>query len=497
MNTRTVRLRPGSDEKNLLRPGEQIIHKSVDARKKGDIRIVYTLGIREKAVLEPERCQPALRPVVVGFGPAGMFAGLYLARAGARPLILERGSDVDTRKAAVELFRSGGAFSCANNAQFGEGGAGTFSDGKLNTSTHDKRISLVLQIFYEHGADESVLYDSKPHIGTDVLVKIVKSIREEIISLGGEVLFDTKFESLVLENGAVRGVVANGRTTECSDVILATGHSARDTFESLYLQGVPMERKAFSLGARIEHLREDINRAQYGDACVRLPAADYKLSYNGVYTFCMCPGGYVFAANSEENSVCTNGMSYSGRAGDNSNSAVLVTVTPDQFPGEGPLAGMYWQREIEQKAFIPGSPYSATCQLVGDFMAGRHSTGCGRIVPSYRPSVVYGSISDILPDEITSRIKDALPEFDKKLHGFMDADAVLTAPETRSSSPVRILRDGGCMSPVTGLYPCGEGAGYAGGITSSAVDGLRCAESLLSRYGTVRSEAKHNPGQLK
>ena len=479
--SRTITLKPGQKISSFLKPGEQIIKKSLDARHKESIKYVYTVGKRAPALLQPEVCRSSERPVVVGFGPAGMFASLYLARAGLNPIVIERGSDVDTRSASVKSFREGGSFSSDNNAQFGEGGAGTFSDGKLNTGTHDKRISQVLQIFYEHGADESVLYDSKPHIGTDVLVKIVKNIREEIISLGGEVRFNTCFEKILTDSGVICGIVANGIEIPCSNVILAIGHSARDSFHSLFDQQVPMERKAFSIGARIEHLQKDINFAQYGSARA-LPAADYKLSHDGVYTFCMCPGGYVFAANSEPDSVCTNGMSYSGRAGENSNSAVLVTVKPEDFPYEGVLGGMIWQQEIEKAAFIAGGcNYSAVCQLVGDFLANRPSTNHGKVIPTYKPAVKYGEISDILPDSVILAIREALPIFDKKLNGFADPEAVLTAPETRSSSPVRILRDSNCESSVRGLFPCGEGAGYAGGITSSAVDGLRCAEFLLNK----------------
>lgn len=479
---RTIKLKPGQNVKKFLKPGEEIIKKSIDARHKPDVKVVYTLGGRTPFLLTPDKCTLDKRPVIAGFGPAGMFAGLYLARAGAKPIILERGSEALKRKAQMDEFKNGGAFSSQNNAQFGEGGAGTFSDGKLNTTTHDARIKQVLQIFYEHGADESVLYDSKPHMGTDVLINVVQSIRREIISLGGEVRFETKLESINIEAGKVVSVIANGQTIECDSLILATGHSARDTFEVLYSLGVPLERKAFSMGARIEHLQSSVNHAQYG-GCEGLGAADYKLSYNGTYTFCMCPGGYVFASNSEPDSVCTNGMSYSGRAGKNSNSALLVTLKPDDFPGDGPLAGMYWQREIEKKAYeYGGGNYLAPAQLLKDFMAGTPSTKCGKIEPTYQPGVIFGDISEVLPEKVIEGIRCAIPEFDKKLHGFNDADAVLTAPETRSSSPVRILRDENCQSSVLGLYPCGEGAGYAGGITSSAVDGLRCAQMLINNY---------------
>ena len=492
----------------------RIIRRSLDARRKQEIHYTvsaaFTVRGDEEALLsrvksrdveqyrEPElpqwqaAAQRGERPVVVGFGPAGMFAALVLARAGLRPLVIERGQEVSKRQAAVEAFRRTGVLDPESNVQFGEGGAGTFSDGKLNTGTHDGRIPFVLRTFFEHGAPESVLYDAKPHIGTDVLTGIVRSIREEILSLGGEILFETKLERLRLEDGELAGLeVSNPRgryTIPCTSAILAVGHSARDTFEALHAQAVSMERKAFSMGVRIEHLQREISLAQYGKSAKLLPPADYSLSVHlpggeSAYSFCMCPGGYVFAAASEAGGVCTNGMSYSGRSGINANAALLVTLHPEDFPGEGPLAGMYWQREIERKAYRYASsagPYAAPAQLAGDFLAGRPSTGPGRILPTYRPGVCWGDLRQVLPEKITSVLAEALPALDRKLQGFADPEAVLTGPETRSSSPVRILRGADCRSvSVSGLYPCGEGAGYAGGITSAAVDGIRCAETVL------------------
>ncbi|MBQ3373668.1 MAG: FAD-dependent monooxygenase [Oscillospiraceae bacterium] len=433
------------------------------------------------------------RPAVVGFGPAGMFAALVLARAGMRPLVIERGQEVSKRQAAVETFRRTGMLDPESNVQFGEGGAGTFSDGKLNTGTHDGRIPFVLQTFYEHGAPEAVLFDAKPHIGTDVLTGVVKSIREEILSLGGEIRFETRLERLCLDGNTLTALEVTGPggdySVPCRRAILAVGHSARDTFENLYAQAVPMERKAFSMGARIEHLQREVSFAQYGKTMDLLPPADYSLSVHlpggaSAYTFCMCPGGYVFAAASEAGGVCTNGMSYSGRSGTNANAALLVTLHPEDFPGEGPLAGMFWQREIERKAYLyaaSAGPYAAPAQLVGDFLAGRPSTGPGRILPTYLPGVCWGDLHQVLPEKITTVLAEALPALDRKLQGFADPQAVLTGPETRSSSPVRILRGADCRSvSVVGLYPCGEGAGYAGGITSAAVDGIRCAEAVLN-----------------
>jgi len=480
----------------------RILRRSLDARKKNNIHYICSVEIST----EPCYCGPVSapsaarisgysgpRPVIVGFGPAGMFAGLTLARAGLRPLILERGECVEARTAAVDLFRKTGVLNPESNAQFGEGGAGTFSDGKLNTGTHDSRIYPVLQDFVRHGAQESVLYDAKPHIGTDILVHVVRNIREEILSLGGEIRFETRADGLVLDGTQLRGVSVSCRgissVIPCRELLLATGHSARDTLESLHALGVPMERKAFSMGVRIEHLQSRINRTQYGSVHPHLPAADYSLSVHlpdgeSAYTFCMCPGGYVFSASSEPGGICTNGMSYSGRSGTNANSALLVTLKPEDFPGDSLLSGMYWQREIERKAYEYGAasgPYFAPCQTVGDFLQHIPSTGPGTVLPTYLPGVHWGDLHAVLPDRITAVLEKAIPALNCRLPGFSDPDAVLTAPETRSSSPVRILRDRNCESAVTGLFPCGEGAGYAGGITSAAVDGIRCAEAVIQK----------------
>lgn len=486
----------------------KLTKRSLDARKKSDLHytcaVAVTVNGSEESVIARARSKNVCpyeefvykipqvksekRPVIVGFGPAGMFAALVLSMAGLRPIVLERGSDAQTRAEKVETFRSGGKLDTECNVQFGEGGAGTFSDGKLNTGIKDKRIGFMLKTFVEHGAPERILYDAKPHIGTDILINVVQSIRRSVIENGGEVRFNHKLTKLLINGNKLCGVEVEAEgeryTMDCDDLILAIGHSSRDTFEMLNKLGVPMVPKDFSMGVRIEHKQRDINIAQYGADIAELPAADYSLNVHlpdgtSAYTFCMCPGGEVIAAASEAGGVCTNGMSRSRRDGENANAALLVTLHAEDFPYEGVLGGMYWQREIEKKAYSLGNDYKAPAQTVGDFLNHKPTTGQGSVTPSYRPGVRYCDLHEVLPERITSVMENALPELGKKLHGFDNPEAVMTAPETRSSSPVRILRSENRMSEIRGLYPCGEGAGYAGGITSAAVDGMKCAESVI------------------
>ena len=488
----------------------RISRKSLDARKKNDIHYVYTVDValdnepaavrhikgaeivREKRYKLPKGTPPEKPVVIAGFGPAGMMCAYSLARRGARVIILERGNDVDTRIKDVEEFRNGGRLNTESNVQFGEGGAGTFSDGKLTTGVKDMRIAYVLEQFATHGAPYEITYRAKPHVGTDKLVGMVKSFREDITDHNGEVRFGTKLSGIVTENGRLVAVKAKNKDgeyeIETDTLVVACGHSARDTFKMLKSAGAEMERKVFAIGARIEHKQELISYAQYGDMYRLLPSADYKLavktpSGRRAYTFCMCPGGEVIASASEEGGVVTNGMSRYARDKENANSALLVNVMPGDIEGDDVLGGCELQREIEKKAYELTGGYYAPAETVGSFL--RLGTAEDHITPSYRPGVVFTDLEKLFPEFVTETMREAIPLMDKKLRGFADPGAVLTAPETRSSSPVRIIRDNKMQSNIRGLYPCGEGAGYAGGIMTAAIDGIKTAEAILEEGNEI------------
>ena len=515
-------LPPGGDMEQLrkraaralgVRPGElgelEIVRQSIDARNKNETHYVYTVELsmpreerlvrsapgrnvtlveRKEYVFPKALRRSSLPPVIVGMGPAGLFAALFLARNGIPSIVLERGKDVDARTADVEKFWAGGELDESSNVQFGEGGAGTFSDGKLTTGTHDPRIGAVLDTLVEAGAPKDVKYSHKPHVGTDVLRGVVKTIREELLSLGCEVRFSHRLDGLMLQGEQLTGIRVAGPAGEyemaCDALILAPGHSARDTFRMLRDAGVPMEKKNFAIGVRIEHDQETVSRQQYGPSFALLPPSDYKLAChlpNGrsAFTFCVCPGGQVVAAASERGGVVTNGMSLRARDGKNINGGLLVGVGPGDFPGTDVLSGVAFQEQWERAAFrLGGENDRAPAQRVEDFLVRRPSEGPGAIFPTYRPGVQWTQMDGCLPQAVTDTLRQALPVLDRKLHGFAAPDGVLTGVETRSSSPVRIVRGEDFQSPIRGLYPCGEGAGYAGGIVSAAVDGIRVAEAV-------------------
>lgn len=480
----------------------ELYRKSVDARDKHDVHFVVSIIAKlknESQVLKRnknattftqkeyvwQKAQSSIRPVIIGFGPAGMFAALTLARAGLRPIVFERGADVDTRTADVENFFGGGELNPESNVQFGEGGAGTFSDGKLNSGIKDIRCRTVLETFYEFGAWKDILIDAKPHIGTDVLKNVVKNIRQEIISLGGEVNFNSRFDGVFFEENRLKEISINGQKMPCEHLCLCIGHSARDTFKMLYNSGLEMTRKPFAMGVRIEHLQSEINRALYGDFATHpaLKAADYKLAVHlssgrGVYTFCMCPGGEVINASSEIGGIAVNGMSESRRDGANANSALLVGINPEDLEGDNVFAGCELQAKIEQKAYSIANG-AVPITTVGNFVFDKNAE-IGAVKPTVKPNHAFADFSGIYPDFIIDSLKDGIKEMDKKIRGFACHDAILTAPETRSSSPIRITRnDTGESVTYSGIYPCGEGAGYAGGIMSAAVDGIKSAEKII------------------
>lgn len=507
----------------------QIVKKSIDARKKPDIAIIYTVDVtvhaQEKVLarcrsnqvqavtLKPYQFPVSgqvpmgKRPVIIGTGPAGLFCGYMLAKHGYRPILLERGKCVEQRREDVERFWREGVLDPTSNVQFGEGGAGTFSDGKLNTLVKDKygRNKEVLRIFVEAGAPEKILYEAKPHIGTDVLVSVVSHLRRQITDWGGEVRFGAQVTDLLIEQEHVKGVVINGVEKLFSDaVVLAIGHSARDTFQMLYDRQIPMEAKAFAVGLRMEHPRRMMDLTQYGmENHPLLPAASYKVTAQtaggrGVYSFCMCPGGYVVNASSEAGKTAVNGMSYSGRDGLNSNSAMIVTVTPRDYNSTGPLAGIAFQRQLEERAYQIGQG-AVPVESYGDFreaVTGDEppASEIRETYPDFKPAMkgayYMAPVHEILPPDLNQALVEGIDLIGQNMKGFNDSGAYLSGVESRTSSPVRIHRDDTGQSKVQGLYPCGEGAGYAGGITSAAMDGILTAEKIAAVYAAPVSSAE-------
>lgn len=500
-----------------------ILKESIDARKKDIVKFNYAVEVsvenqvglvkklNNKDIIIEEKFKELImgsktlkhRPVVVGMGPAGMFAALRLARSGYKPLVIERGENVEKRTKTVQKFWDGGALNTESNVQFGEGGAGTFSDGKLTTRIKDKRCKYIVDEFVGFGAPEEIAYLGKPHIGTDVLKGVVKNLREDIISLGGEVRFESRLEDLVIKDGSLEAIIVNGEEIPCEALILAIGHSSRDTYEMLYKNNIFMEAKPFAIGVRVEHLQSMINENQYGSLAghPRLKAADYRITSRSektgraVYSFCMCPGGEVVAASSEQGRLVTNGMSNFKRNSENANSALVVTVGPEDFKNESskfvsnhdkdyPLLGMEFQRFYEELAFkVGGGNFNAPVQLIGDFLRDRVSSKIGKVNPSYKPGYKFVNLSACLPSYVVDSLKDGIKNFDRKIKGFADYDNILTGIETRTSAPVKIIRDEELQSiSVKGVYPSGEGCGFAGGIVSAAVDGLKCSESIIKKY---------------
>lgn len=497
-----------------------IFKKSIDARNKEDIFYNYTIDVKytgkggkdiKKVTKESYQIdinlkrKSELRPVIVGAGPAGLFCALILVQNGIKPIIIEQGKKVEDRKKDVDEFLKTGKLNVNSNVQFGEGGAGTFSDGKLTTGVNNPLCRKVLKEFVNFGAPKQIMYVNKPHIGTDNLINVISNMRNYIIENGGEFLFENKLIDFKIQDGKIvyakyidvseksdDGNKENNASNklkkiETDSLVLAIGHSARDTFEKVYEKGLNMEKKNFSVGVRIEHKQKMINESQYGTKTkLKLPPAEYKLAYHGenrsCYTFCMCPGGTVMASSSGNGEIVTNGMSKFARDGENANSAVLVSVTPEDFKGDSVLEGIYFQKELEEKAFkLGGSNYFAPIQKVGDFLENRKTTEVGEVKPTYKPGVTLSNLQEILPDYVVQTLKEGILDFDRKIKGFANKDAIMTGVETRSSSPVRIVRDEKGESNIKGIYPCGEGAGYAGGIMTAAMDGIKCAINILEK----------------
>ncbi len=509
----------------------KVVKQSIDARKKDQILFIYTIDVeienQQQLIKKLKNPQITLTkedsyrfpsagdiplstpPVIAGSGPAGLFCGLMLAEAGYCPIILERGEDVDSRQKKVTRFWLEGILDQHSNVQFGEGGAGTFSDGKLNTLVKDplNRNKKVLEILVEHGADPEILYINKPHIGTDVLSRIVKNIRKHITDLGGSVIFHAQVTDLEIEAGRLRGVIINHKQhIPAETFVLAVGHSARDTFSMLLGRGVPMKPKPFAVGLRIQHPQSMINEAQYGQnqsyqkntLWQLLGPASYKLTWQtsqkrGIYSFCMCPGGYVVNASSEPGRLAVNGMSNHDRGGKNANSALIVTITPEDFPGDSPLAGVEYQRNLEKTAYEYGHG-NIPIQLYGDFKEGHESRGYGEVMPEFKGDVRFANLKEMLPDYLSQSIIEGVEQFEHIICGFSRYDAILAGIESRTSSPVKICRDDRFESEIKGLFPCGEGAGYAGGITSAAMDGIKIAEEIARRYHLVTVHAQCHLG---
>lgn len=507
--TKTLRI----SEKEVL--AYQIKKQSVDARKKPDLKYVYTVDvsvINEQQVLKRQKGNGVslvsdvpyqfrttgnenmkYRPVIIGTGPAGLFCAYLLAQHGYRPIVYERGSAVDERLRDIETFWETGILNPESNVQFGEGGAGTFSDGKLNTLVKDAsgRNKKVLEIFVENGAPKEILYLNKPHIGTDILIHVVRSMRERILNWGGEIHFHSKFTDFKLEDGKLVSitVVSGGKETviPAQTLVLAIGHSARDTFAMLYKKKLPMEAKSFAVGVRVEHAQSMIEKSQYGENVpYKLPVASYKVTANlengrGVYSFCMCPGGYVVNASSEDGYLAVNGMSYHARDGKNANSAIIVTVTPEDYGMEHPLAGMYFQRMLEKKAYELGDGKVPVQRFV-DFCNNQKTEELGTLTPQIKGDYILTNVREIFPDVVSESIELGIKSFDKQIHGFASDDTILSGVESRTSSPIRIGRNERLQVEDTGIYPCGEGAGYAGGITSAAMDGIKIAEKIAEKF---------------